>query len=160
MVQTGLDRLRARDFAAIKGKSLGVLCNHASIDSNIDHILDLLGPLHRAGFLRIQSVFGPQHGLRGHTQDNMVEWEGDVDSRCGWPVHSLYGEHREPTDAMLDGIDIFVVDLFDVGARYYTFIWTMALVHEILRTHAGACTRIGPAQPDRGRPLRRNNPSS
>lgn len=75
------------------------------------------------------AVFGPQHGITGHTQDNMIEWEGEGNPH-GPRVHSLYGEVRKPTAAMLAGIDLLVVDLFDVGARYYTFAWTMSLCLE------------------------------
>jgi uncharacterized protein YbbC (DUF1343 family) len=125
MVLSGLDALVASDFVALKGRALGVVCNQASIDSTIEHILNLLTPLHDSGFLKVQAVFGPQHGLFGHTQDNMIEWEGSRGPN--WPVYSLYGEHRQPTRAMLDGVDLLLIDLPDVGARYYTFIWTMAL---------------------------------
>jgi len=136
MVRTGLDRLVSTGFASLAGRSLGVLCNQASIDSNIDHILDHMEPLHRSGFLRVKAVFGPQHGLFGHTQDNMIEWEGKADERRGWPVHSLYGEHRDPTDEVLDDVDLLLIDLPDVGSRYYTFIWTTALCMR-------ACGRLG-----------------
>lgn len=123
---TGLDRLVQEGFASLHGRRVGLLCNQSSIDGRIRHIVDLLLPLHRAGTLTIQAVFGPQHGLFGHTQDNMVEWEGAKDARTGLTVHSLYGETREPSDAMLEGIDLFLVDIPDVGSRYYTFVWTMA----------------------------------
>lgn len=124
---TGLDLLQREEFARLKGRSIGLLCNQASISRSCDHIFELLLPLHRRGALKIQAVFGPQHGLYGHTQDNMIEWEGQVDARTGLTIYSLYGEHREPSPKMLDGIEILVVDLADVGARYYTFIWTLAL---------------------------------
>lgn len=126
VVQTGLDGLVGKDFAPLKGLRIGIVCNQASIDLNIDHILALLLPLHERGFLTIQAVFGPQHGIGGHTQDNMIEWEG-ARSPQGWRVHSLYGEHRRPTAEMLEGVDLVVIDLQDAGARYYTFVWTMAL---------------------------------
>ncbi len=124
MVATGLESLVRSSFVQLKGKTIGVLCNQASIDGDLDHILDLLKPLH-GSHLKIGAIFGPQHGLFGHTQDNMIEWEGG--SRQGVPLYSLYGEHREPTDEMLAGLDLLVIDLQDVGARYYTFIWTLAL---------------------------------
>ena len=126
-VQTGLDALTQDGFQSLKGKSIGVVCNQASINANLDHVLDLLHPLHQSGFLRVASVFGPQHGLRGHTQDNMIEWEGGDDGDRGWRVFSLYGENREPTDPMLEGVELLLVDLQDVGARYYTFVWTLSL---------------------------------
>ena len=133
---TGLDRLAADGFSRLRGKRIGLLCNQASVDCDFRHIVNLLLPLHSSGWLEIAGVFGPQHGPFGHTQDNMIEWEGHRDARTGLTVHSLYGERREPTDAMLAGIDLFVVDVPDVGSRYYTFAWTMALC-------LGACARLG-----------------
>jgi uncharacterized protein YbbC (DUF1343 family) len=123
---TGLDLLIADDWRRLKGQRFGLLCNQASVSHDYRHILDLVLPLHRKGELELGAVFGPQHGLYGHTQDNMIEWEGGTDARRGVPVYSLYGEHREPTPEMLEGLDLLVVDLQDVGARYYTFIWTLA----------------------------------
>ena len=123
----GLDVLVREEFKRLQGKSIGLVCNQASVSHDYRHILELILPLHRSGRLNLKAVFGPQHGLFGHTQDNMIEWEsGDAGS---WevPVHSLYGENREPTPQMLDGIELLLIDLQDVGARYYTFIWTMAL---------------------------------
>jgi uncharacterized protein YbbC (DUF1343 family) len=132
---TGLDILAQSNFDALKGKSIGVLCNQASVTRDLVHIGEALHPYHEKDF-KIKAVFGPQHGLHGHTQDNMIEWEGAKDQRTNIPIHSLYGETREPTDDMLKGIDLFVVDLQDLGARYYTFIWTMDLCMR-------ACERLG-----------------
>lgn len=130
-VASGLDVLAASGFERLRGRRVGLLCNQASIAGSIEHALDLFLAAHRRGVLRLEAVFGPQHGLWGHTQDNMIEWEGGFrDPRTGVAVHSLYGERRKPTPAMLGGIDTLVVDLQDVGARYYTFIWTMALAME------------------------------
>jgi uncharacterized protein YbbC (DUF1343 family) len=124
---TGLDVLARDNFSRLRGKSIGLLCNQASIAKDIRHVIELMLEPHRRGDLKIQGVFGPEHGLWGHTQDNMIEWEGLPDARTGLIIHSLYGQHREPTEEMLQGIDQFVVDVFDVGSRYYTFIWSMAL---------------------------------
>lgn len=115
---------------------MGLLCNQASVNHDLQHAVDVLLRGHKSGDYRLAAVFGPQHGLHGHTQDNMIEWEGSADARTGIPVFSLYGENREPTDRMLEGIDLFVVDLQDVGSRYYTFIWSMALCMK-------ACERKG-----------------
>jgi len=123
---TGLDRLVAEDFAPLHGKRIGLLCNQASVAHGYRHVLDLMLPYHRDGKFILQAVFGPQHGLFGHTQDNMIEWEGDADPRTGLTVRSLYGENRKPTPEMLEGIELFVVDIQDIGSRYYTFAWTMA----------------------------------
>ena len=125
-VFTGLDRLLEEDCARLRGKRIGLVCNQASITRDIRHILDVMLERDRRGDFKLRAVFGPQHGLFGHTQDNMVEWEGEPDSGTGLRVFSLYGQHREPTAQMLEGIDELVIDLQDVGARYYTFVWTMA----------------------------------
>ena len=109
------------------GKSLGLVCNQATVTTDFVHVLELLLPLHRQGKLKLRIVMGPQHGLFGHTQDNMIEWEGREDPRLGTRIASLYGEHRAPTDEMLEGLDLLLVDLPDIGSRYYTFIWTTAL---------------------------------
>lgn len=124
----GLDRLAQSGFSKLNGKQVALVCNQASVDSKYRHILDLLEPGHLKGDYQIKAVFGPQHGLFGTTQDNMIEWEGEGAGSVRFPVYSLYGEHREPTDAMLAGIDLILVDLPDVGSRYYTFIWTLSLV--------------------------------
>lgn len=124
---TGLDVLAESGYEALRGRSIGVLCNQASVSKGLVHIVDLLLSEHQSGQFAVKAVFGPQHGLHGHTQDNMIEWEGDHDERTGIPVYSLYGQTREPSDEMLAGVDLLVVDLQDLGARYYTFIWTMSL---------------------------------
>ncbi len=123
MPATGLDVCIADGFAAFKRQTIALVCNQASIASDYRHVLD---HLLKQGKTKIACVFGPQHGIWGHTQDNMVEWEGYTDPRTGLVFHSLYGEHREPTDAMLQGVERLVFDVPDVGARYYTFIWTLA----------------------------------
>lgn len=130
-VLTGLDVLAREDFAPLRGKSIGLLCNQASIAGNLRHVVDLILPLHVEGALEIKGLFGPEHGLYGHAQDQdevegapsrrwLVRGEG---ARGGdIAVHSLYGEHREPTKKMLDGVDLYMIDIPDVGARYYTFL--------------------------------------
>ncbi|HEY0868663.1 MAG TPA: DUF1343 domain-containing protein, partial [Fimbriimonas sp.] len=123
---TGLDILRFEGFSRLAGKRIALLCNQASIDHEADHVIDLMLPHHRSGAFRIEVVFGPEHGLYGHTQDNMIEWEGHDDPRTGLIIHSLYGKHREPTPEMLKDVDLLVVDIQDVGSRYYTFVWTMS----------------------------------
>lgn len=122
-VTTGLDVLLTNVAKELAGQRIAVLCNQASVASDLEHILDHL----LKHDVKITRVFGPQHGIWGHTQDNMIEWEGYRDPRTNINFVSLYGEHREPTEEMLQGIDRLFIDLQDVGARYYTFIWTMAL---------------------------------
>lgn len=122
-----LDRWIDDGFASLHGQRVGLVCNQATVDTRFQHVLDAMLEPHRQGRLQIQAVFGPQHGLWGFQQDNMIEWEGGLDPRTGLTVHSLYGEHREPTPQMLEGIERLVVDLPDIGSRYYTFMWTLAL---------------------------------
>lgn len=129
-VSSGLDKLIQSNLAAVRGCAVGLVCNQASVSHDLHHIADVFAQAHRHGVLCLRAIFGPQHGLWGHTQDNMIEWEGYVDQRLGVPVYSLYGRHRKPTVEMLDGIDKLVIDLQDVGARYYTFVWTVALCLE------------------------------
>ncbi|MEQ1932925.1 MAG: exo-beta-N-acetylmuramidase NamZ domain-containing protein [Fimbriimonadaceae bacterium] len=123
MVLTGLDCLVSRDFDLLRGRNVALLCNQATITRDGRHIFEHILEAH----LQIKAIFGPQHGLFGHTQDNMIEWEGRVDARLGAPVYSLYGEHRKPTPQMLAGTDLLVIDLPDIGSRYYTFAWTRDL---------------------------------
>jgi uncharacterized protein YbbC (DUF1343 family) len=130
MVKTGLEKLIQSDFSSLKGKKIGVLCNQASMDSHFLHIIDILKKSEKKFQFSLNSVFGPQHGLWGHTQDNMIEWQDYKDEKTNVHVYSLYGENRKPTPEMLKGLDALVIDLQDVGSRYYTFIWTMALCME------------------------------
>jgi len=129
---TGLDRLAADGFAALRGQKVGLLVHPASVDVRLVHARDLMS----AAQVDLTAIFGPQHGVLGQTQDNMIEWDGFVDPALGIPVHSLYGAHRKPTGEMLAGLDVLVVDLQDVGARYYTFVWTLLLCLE-------ACAEAG-----------------
>jgi uncharacterized protein YbbC (DUF1343 family) len=125
MVQTGLDILLEEGIAGLRGRRVGVLCHPASVSSRLVHIVDALA----AARVNLTRLFGPEHGIRGEAQD-MIGVEGDRDPRTGIPVTSLYGETIEslaPTVEAFSDIDVLVVDLQDVGSRYYTFIWTMAL---------------------------------
>ena len=126
-VKTGLDRLGDSGFSLLQGKRTGLLVHPASVDARLRHAVDLAAD---SAAVDLRALFGPQHGILGQTQDNMIEWEGSTDRRTGVPVHSLYGRHRKPTPEMLADLDVLVIDLQDVGARYYTFIWTMLLCLE------------------------------
>jgi len=125
--RTGLDLLVAENARRLRGRRVGLLAHPASVDHDLRHAVPIL---HAALGRDLRALFGPQHGLRGETQDNMVEWTGFTDPVTGLPAYSLYGEHRRPTAAMLGGLDVLVVDLQDVGARYYTFVWTLLLCLE------------------------------
>ena len=108
----------------MKGARVGGLLHPASVSANLEHASRIL-ERHHGQLFQLAAFFGPQHGFLGQTQDNMVEWRSYKHPRLGIPVHSLYGEHREPTAEMLKDLDVLLVDLQDVGARYYTFIWTL-----------------------------------
>jgi uncharacterized protein YbbC (DUF1343 family) len=129
----GIDRLLAE--AALRkplaGRRVALLAHPASLTRDFRHSLDALASLAgRRGGLQLTAAFGPQHGLRGDKQDNMVESPDYRDPEHGIPVFSLYGEVRRPTDAMLDTFDVLLVDLQDLGCRIYTFITTLRYVLE------------------------------
>jgi uncharacterized protein YbbC (DUF1343 family) len=117
----------------LSGRRVGVVCNHASVDRDFHHIVDRLAT---AAGVTLAAIFGPQHGFRSDVQDNMIETPHRDDSSRRVPVYSLYSETREPTAEMLNGLDVLVIDLQDIGARIYTYIYTMA---NCLR----ACARHG-----------------
>lgn len=112
--------------AKFRGKRLGAVLHPASVNASLQHSLEVLRSFDGSLF-KLAALFGPQHGIKGHTQDNMIEWEGYQDPELNIPVYSLYGRHREPTPEMLANVEVLLVDLQDVGARYYTFIWTLLL---------------------------------
>lgn len=133
MVKTGLDRIVESFPSELKNKKIGVLCHASSITRDYVHIIDWFAMSKNC---TLSAVFGPQHGLFGQTQDNMIEWEGESHPLYGIPVYSLYGRHRKPTPEMLTGLEAFVVDVQDAGARLYTYIWTIKLCME-------ACAEAG-----------------
>jgi uncharacterized protein YbbC (DUF1343 family) len=122
MVKSGLEIILEKTPTQLKGKRLGILCHASSVTKDLSHITDLFFKMTEC---RLTAIFGPQHGLFGQTQDNMVEWSGNIHPIYKIPVFSLYGEHRKPTKTMLDHIDILIIDLQDVGARLYTYVWTV-----------------------------------
>ncbi len=121
MVRLGSDLLLSS--SRLKGTRVGVVCNHASLDRGFLHIVDRLAA---ADHLTLAAIFGPQHGFRSDVQDNMIETPHANEPGRRVPIYSLYSETREPTAEMLSGIDVLVIDLQDVGARIYTYIYTMA----------------------------------
>lgn len=122
-----VDRLAALWPERLRGRRTGALLHAASVTADLRPTLSVLEEMGARGEIELTALFGPQHGFETTTQDNMIEWSGYRHPRLGIPVHSLYGEHREPTDEMLEGLEVLFIDLVDVGARYYTFIWTMLL---------------------------------
>ena len=110
------------DRGLLQGRTVGLVCNPASIDARFVHVIDRA----QAAGVRVGAIFGPQHGFRSDVQENMIESPHAADARRRVPVYSLYSETREPTREMLEGLDALVVDLQDVGTRIYTYIYTMA----------------------------------
>jgi uncharacterized protein YbbC (DUF1343 family) len=132
-VKSGIDRLleEAALQKRLKGRRLALLAHPASVTQDLVHSLDALSEVG----LRPAVAFGPQHGLRGDKQDNMVESADFVDPVHGIPVFSLYGEVRRPADAMMQSFDVMLVDLQDLGCRVYTFITTLRYVLEAAAKH-------------------------
>lgn len=127
-VLTGLDVLLAERLDLCRGRRFGLVCHPASVASDVGHAVDRLS----AAGVPPTVLFGPEHGVRGEAQD-MVGVDGGRDQRTGIPVVSLYGQSFEsltPPAASLAGLDLLLIDLQDVGSRYYTYIWTMALCME------------------------------
>ncbi|MFL6334828.1 MAG: exo-beta-N-acetylmuramidase NamZ domain-containing protein [Pyrinomonadaceae bacterium] len=122
-VTLGIEKLCVERADLIKGRRVGLVCNQASVDHELRHSADLLKSL---GGVGLKTLFGPQHGIRGDVQDNMVETPHTLDTETGLPVYSLYSETREPTEEMLEDLDVLVCDLQDVGCRIYTFVYTIA----------------------------------
>src|SRR5437899_5961057 len=131
-VQSGLDVLVHHRLGLLRGRRFGLLAHQASVDARLRHAVTLLRDVRGA---RLAALFAPEHGLWGAAQDHAAI-ASTRDPATGLPVTSLYGGRRIPTAAMLRGLDVLVIDLQDVGSRYYTFQWTMALAMQ-------ACARAG-----------------
>ena len=130
-VVLGLERLLGERRDLLRGERVGLVCNQATVDHSFRHAADLV---HAHPEIRLTTLFGPEHGIRGDVQDNMVETGHTTDRATGLPVYSLYSETREPTARMLQDVDVIVVDLQDVGCRIYTFVYTMAHCMRVART--------------------------
>ncbi len=130
---TGISQLNSTTLRSLKitrQNRVAILCHPASVTAEYEHLSSIVD---RSS--NLVAMFGPQHGIHGETQDNMIEWQDSVDPK-GRPVYSLYGERRKPSPKSLENIDTVIIDLFDVGARYYTFIYTMFYMME-------ACANAG-----------------
>jgi uncharacterized protein YbbC (DUF1343 family) len=150
-MQFGIDRLIADPSlrAPLAGRRVALLAHPASVTADLTHSLDALAALPD---IRLTAAFGPQHGLRGDKQDNMVESPDFADPLLGIPVFSLYGEVRRPTEAMLDTFDVVLVDLQDLGCRIYTFITTLKYLLEAAATHGKSVWVLDRPNPA-GRPV-------
>src|SRR5580765_3891418 len=122
-VRAGLDVLVSRLSGLIKGRCVGLLCHQASVTRDLTHAVDAIRALPG---VTLAALFAPEHGIAGTAQD-LIHVASTRDRATGLAVWSLYGRRLAPTPEMLRGLDVLVVDLQDVGSRYYTFVWTMAL---------------------------------
>lgn len=124
----GIDRLlTAPDLLArLKGRRVALIAHPASVTADLNHSLDAL----IAAGVNVTSAFGPQHGLKGDKQDNMVETADEIDPHYGIPIFSLYGDVRRPTEQMMSSADVFLFDLQDLGCRIYTFVTTLLYLLE------------------------------
>jgi uncharacterized protein YbbC (DUF1343 family) len=142
VVRLGIDVLL--DSRRLRDARVGVVANHASIDGRYRHVVDRVVA---ADDVTLAAIFGPQHGFRSDVQDNMIETAHGEDAARRVPVYSLYSETREPTADMLKGLDVLVIDLQDIGARIYTYIYTMANCLRACKRHgihAIVCDRPNP----------------
>jgi uncharacterized protein YbbC (DUF1343 family) len=147
----GIDRLLSEPElrAPLKGRRVALLAHPASVTQNLEHSLDALA---KCSDIRISAAFGPQHGLRGDKQDNMIESPDFDDPILGIPVFSLYGSVRAPTDAMMNTFDVVLVDLQDLGCRIYTFVTTLLYVLQAASKHGKAVWVLDRPNPI-GRPV-------
>ena len=141
-VLSGIDVLRADGFAALRGKRVGLITNHTGRARDGATTIDLL---HGAKDVKLVALFSPEHGIRGILDAKVPS---EKDEKTGLVIHSLYGETRRPTDEMLQGVDVLVLDLQDIGARFYTYMTTMAYVME-----EAAKKKIGVVVLDRANPI-------
>ena len=146
----GIDRLLADPAlrAPLEGKRVALLAHPASVTADLTHSLDALV----ASGLRVSAVFGPQHGVRGDLQDNMMESPDFTDPTYGVPVFSLYGEVRRPTGQSMGTFDVMLVDMQDLGCRIYTFITTLLYVIEAAAQHGKSVWVLDRPNPA-GRPI-------
>lgn len=123
-VEPGVTHLLREQLHLVSGARVGIVAGPASVDARLTNVIDAL---HEHRDVRVTALFGAEHGVRGDLQAGM-QVADETDPATGLPVYSLYGESKKPTQAMLQHVDVLVVDLFDVGCRYWTFLYTMAYV--------------------------------
>ncbi len=150
-MKTGIDRLLTDPAlrAPLEGKRVGLLAHPASVTEDLTHSLDALV---KCPGMKVSAAFGPQHGLRGDKQDNMMESPDYTDPVHGVPVFSLYGEVRRPTGQSMGTFDVLLVDMQDLGCRIYTFITTLLYVLEAAAAHGKAVWVLDRPNPA-GRPV-------
>ena len=145
-VRTGIDVVRSEGPGPFAGMRVGLITNHTGVDRTGRSTIDILATLPR---MELVALFGPEHGIRGTAQAG-VRLEGGRDAATGLPIHSLYDSTRAPTAAELEDIDAVVFDMQDVGTRYYTYIWTMALAMRAAAEHDRLFVVLDRPNPIRG----------
>ncbi len=125
-VWPGIDVLLADSLPLVEGRRVGLVTNHTALDARGRHAIDRLAEHPR---IDLVALYSPEHGIRGDAEAGVLV-DSSVDERTGLPVHSLYGQTRKPTPAMLEGVEVLLFDIQDVGTRYYTYVYTMALAME------------------------------
>ncbi|HSJ10474.1 MAG TPA: DUF1343 domain-containing protein [Longimicrobiales bacterium] len=146
-VVPGLEVLLRDSAHLVRGKRVGFLTNQSAVTSAGESGIDLL---HASPDVQLVALFGPEHGLRGGVEGG-VKIESGVDQRTGVPVHSLYGATQRPTPQMLAGVDVLLFDMQDIGARPYTFVWTMAMAMEAAAVQHDERDALGRPNPITGR---------
>lgn len=126
-VQTGLDVLKQTNYSVLKGKNIGLITNHTALDRSGNHILDIFASQDKKDLFKLKAIFTPEHGLRGKEDKEFIPSEV---YGTNIPVYSLYGDVRKPSPEMLNGLDVLVYDIQDIGTRYYTYTTTMAYCME------------------------------
>lgn len=151
-VTFGIDRLLADPALRkpLEGRRVALLAHPASVTADLTHSIDALV----AAGVNVTAVFGPQHGVRGDLQDNMMESPDFTDPTYGMPVFSLYGEVRRPTGQAMHTFDVMLVDLQDLGCRIYTYVTTLLYILEAAAAHGKAVWVLD--RPTRGAPGRRH----
>lgn len=130
-VESGLEALMRRELHIVAGLNVGLIANHSAVTSTLVPAVDAL----ISAGVRVRALFAPEHGPRGEIADG-EHVPASVDQRTGLPIHSLYGATKRPTPEMLDGLDVLIFDIQDIGARFYTFLYTMAYAMQ-------ACAEMG-----------------
>lgn len=126
MIQRGIERLREDNFQALHGKRVGLLTNSGAVDHNLTSTYEIFATEPRVNLV---ALFSPEHGIVASALDAVLI-ENSVDKRTGVPIYSLYGDTKRPTADMLKNIDVLVCDIQDIGARFYTYIWTISYILE------------------------------
>lgn len=132
-IETGLDLFLKKEHTRFRKERIGFLGNQASVDHSLRHASELI--LEKKLKLNVTCFMGPQHGIRGEKQDNMIESDDFIDSKTNIPCYSLYGSSRKPSSKILSTLDVLVIDLQDIGCRIYTFMYTMLYCMEAAKAH-------------------------